>query len=95
MPPHPTWFRGRAAIGAFLARAPLARPRFRVLPTRASAQLAFGVYDAVEGGDRHVAHALSIVTLDGAGAISDVTSFFQRGLLETLGLPAELRGRAA
>jgi RNA polymerase sigma-70 factor (ECF subfamily) len=93
MPPHPTWFRGRDAIGAFLARAPLTRPRFRVLPARASAQLAFAVYD--DAGERHVAHALSLVTLDDAAAISDVTSFFQPALFTALGLPAELRRAAA
>jgi RNA polymerase sigma-70 factor (ECF subfamily) len=92
MPPHPTWFRGRAAIAAFLARAPLTRPRFRVLPTRASGQLAFGVYD--DKGGRHVAHALSVVTLDGAGAIDDITTFFQTGLFAELGLPAALERTA-
>jgi RNA polymerase sigma-70 factor (ECF subfamily) len=92
MPPRPTWFRGREAIGAFLATTPLTHPRFRVLPARASAQLAFGVYD--DRGDRHVAHALSVLTLDDAGAIADVTSFFQPALFTAIGLPGELRSTA-
>src|ERR671928_424062 len=43
MPPNVAWFRGRAAIEAFLPTGPLSRPR-RFLPVRANGQLAFGTY---------------------------------------------------
>jgi RNA polymerase sigma-70 factor (TIGR02960 family) len=46
MPPHPTWYEGREAIAAFLARVafPPESEAHRFVPTRANRQPAFGVY---------------------------------------------------
>src|SRR5438874_497495 len=46
MPPCPTWFQGRDAVGRFLTVFVFARGgrRVRLVPTRANAQPAFGTY---------------------------------------------------
>jgi RNA polymerase sigma-70 factor, ECF subfamily len=75
MPPMPTWYRGREAVAAFLARFPLAPElRWRVVPAQASGQLAFAFYlwDAEERG--FLAHSINVLTLDG-GSIADLTAF--------------------
>ncbi len=100
MPPLPTWYRGRDAIAAFLARYAL-QDRWRLLPARANGQLAFGCYawDAEQGS--YTALSLDVLTLDGPRA-REVTSFVtphSRGLardrfaidvLERFGLPTRL-----
>jgi RNA polymerase sigma-70 factor (ECF subfamily) len=100
MPPLPTWYRGRDAIAAFLARDAL-QDRWRLLPARANGQLAFGCYawDAEQGS--YTALSLDVLTLAGPRA-SEVTSFvtphsrgpardrFAIDVLERFGLPARL-----
>src|ERR687896_322730 len=45
MPPLPTWYRGREAVGAFLRGHVLSSEnRWRLVPARANGQLAFGNY---------------------------------------------------
>jgi RNA polymerase sigma-70 factor (ECF subfamily) len=91
MPPRPSWYRGRAAVGAFLAAYPLARPRrWRVLPARANGQIAFGVYLSDTGGTRYVAHAIELLALDGGARIADVTAFHQPEAFARFGLPDEI-----
>ena len=66
MPPMPTWYGGREAVAAFLAARPLAGDlAWRLLPTRANGQLAFGKYmwDAEQG--RFVPHGVNVLALDG------------------------------
>ena len=49
MPPMPTWYAGREAVAGFLRRRPLASGRrWRLVPARASGQLAFGHYLGTE-----------------------------------------------
>ena len=64
MPPYPTWFQGREAVAAFLARVPLSpRRRWRLAPTSANGQPSFGAYSlgrragAVRAPPHHRAHA--------------------------------------
>jgi RNA polymerase sigma-70 factor, ECF subfamily len=100
MPPLPIWYRGREAIAAFLTRFAL-QDRWRLLPARASGQLAFGCY-AWEAEQRsYTALSLDVLTLDGARA-TEVTSFvtphthgparqrFAAEVLERFGLPDRL-----
>jgi RNA polymerase sigma-70 factor (ECF subfamily) len=83
MPPNPEWYRGRAAIGAFLAAKPLSVPgRWRVEPARANGQPAVAAFDA-----GHVAHALSVLSFDDHGRIAAVTSFLEPETLAGFGLP--------
>ena len=61
--PRPTWYRGRAAIAAFLASGPASEPRrWRRVPVAANGQLAFGVYGSCEDGSGLVAHAIEVLT---------------------------------
>jgi RNA polymerase sigma-70 factor (ECF subfamily) len=89
MPPQPMWFRGRDAIAAFLAAIPLADSmRWRVVPTSANGQLAFGHY--YWDGDGYVGEGIAVLTLRGT-EIEDVTVFRTPALLERFGLPARLQ----
>jgi RNA polymerase sigma-70 factor (ECF subfamily) len=91
MPPRPTWFRGAAAIGAFLAASPLAERRWRVLPARANAQAAFGFYQLAAGGARYEPEAIGVLTLDGDARIAAMTAFHGAAALARFGLPPEIR----
>ncbi len=91
MPPRPTWYRGRAAIAAFLASGPASQPRrWRRVPVAANGQLAFGVYGSCEDGLGLVAHAIEVLTLDEGGRIAGVTSFQRPELFARFGLPPSL-----
>jgi RNA polymerase sigma-70 factor, ECF subfamily len=90
MPPTPSWYRGRAAVGAFLAARPFSRPRqWRLVPVRANGQPAFGGYKA-EGGGRAVAHSIVVLTLHGDGRIAALTAFFETEAFARFGLPDEI-----
>jgi RNA polymerase sigma-70 factor (ECF subfamily) len=90
MPPVPTWFQGREAVAAFLAAWPLARHQsWRMLPVRASGQLAFAAYTrSSEDGPYH-AHVIEVVTLRG-DRISELHAFMSPERFEAFGLPLEL-----
>jgi RNA polymerase sigma-70 factor (ECF subfamily) len=88
MPPQPTWFRGRDAIATFIAAHPLAEGmRWRVVPTRANGQLAFGHY--FWDGDGFAGEGIAVLTLRGT-EIDGLTVFRTPELLERFGLPARI-----
>jgi RNA polymerase sigma-70 factor, ECF subfamily len=90
MPPNPEWYAGREAVGAFLAAYPLAEGnRWRVLPTSANGQLAFGHYIWRDEPGVFVARDLSVLTLRGT-RIEDITFFRDPEALARFGLPASL-----
>jgi RNA polymerase sigma-70 factor (ECF subfamily) len=92
MPPRSSWYRGRSAIGPFLAAKPLSRGRrWRRIPIRANGQLAFGVYGPGDGDGRYLAHAIEVLTLDPDGRISDVTAFLEPTAFARFGMRDELR----
>jgi RNA polymerase sigma-70 factor, ECF subfamily len=75
MPPRPNWYRGRAAVGTFLAALPLSgRWRWRHVPIRANGQLSLGAYllDAAGSGR---AHAIQVLAVDTNARVSDITAF--------------------
>jgi RNA polymerase sigma-70 factor (ECF subfamily) len=90
MPPVPSWFQGRAAIGRFLETDPrlaqLWRDGFRLMPTVANACPAFGVYRGA-GGDVFLPHGIMVTSLAG-GAIARVTTFLDPTLVARFDLPA-------
>ena len=87
MPPMPTWYRGRDAVAAFLARYPLAPTRrWRVVRAHASGQLAFGFYLFDDEQRSFLAHSVNVLTLDGT-SIADLTAFLTPELFEHFGLP--------
>jgi RNA polymerase sigma-70 factor (ECF subfamily) len=89
MPPHPTWYKGREAVAAFLADvlfAPGAEAR-RLMLTRANKQPAFGIYHGV-GADASPAsvHVLGIES----GLVADMHFFLYPELFAAFGLPDTL-----
>lgn len=94
MPPSPSWYRGRAAIAAFVAATVFAdqgmfpgsaHGRWRLLPTWANAQPAFAAYQQVEGGD-YAAFGIHVLAIDGE-QLSAVTTFIDPVLPLRFGFP--------
>jgi RNA polymerase sigma-70 factor (TIGR02960 family) len=69
MPPIPSWFDGRDAVGRFLAERVFQTP-WRLVQTRANGQLAFVCYQGPDFG----IGAINVVTLRG-GLIAEMTGF--------------------
>jgi RNA polymerase sigma-70 factor, ECF subfamily len=92
MPPQPEWYRGREAVGAFLAARPMSgRVRWRVVPTRANGQLAFAHYrfDADDGTFR--LGELCVLMLEG-DRIEEITAFREPAAFASFDLPETLGG---
>jgi RNA polymerase sigma-70 factor (ECF subfamily) len=87
MPPWREWFSGREAIVEFLPRGPM-RPgrRWRLIPTRANGQPAFGAYWADDEGALR-AEGIVVLDLDEQGDVSQITSFRSPELFANFGLP--------
>src|SRR5262249_50051093 len=87
MPPKPSWYRGRAAVGAFLAALPLSgRWRWAHVPIRANGQPSFGAYKLDAAGSGH-AHAIQVLAVDTNARISDITVFLTPEAFARFGLP--------
>jgi RNA polymerase sigma-70 factor (ECF subfamily) len=92
MPPHPTWFAGRAAIARFFGTQVLRAPGgFLMTETAANGQPAFGSYVRGADGAYH-AHALAVLDVRGA-AISRIVSFLEPELFRVFRLPLVVGGR--
>jgi RNA polymerase sigma-70 factor (ECF subfamily) len=92
MPPEPFEYQGHAAIAAFLRdRASLATRHYRLVPTRANSQPAFGCYVRDAQAPIARAHGVMVLTLEGS-RISMMTRFLDNGVLPHFGLPRTLRG---
>jgi RNA polymerase sigma-70 factor (ECF subfamily) len=77
MPPIPAWYQGPRNIGALVARTVFSGPaqgRWRLLPTRANGQPAFGLYRRDEAAGVYVLYGVQVVTLAGGG-VADITTF--------------------
>jgi RNA polymerase sigma-70 factor (ECF subfamily) len=94
MPPSPTWYSGRAALGAVaegMIFAGEGRGRFHLRPARANGQPAFGFYRRDEATGVYRAESIQVVSLDDRAAqITTLTNFFDAGLFAHFGLPADL-----
>jgi RNA polymerase sigma-70 factor (TIGR02960 family) len=92
MPPSPLEYQGPVLIASFLRDVATWRhgQRYRLVPTRANTQPAFGCYRT----DAHapIAHAtgLVVLTLQG-GRIVAITQFMNPSILSSFGLPRTLR----
>jgi RNA polymerase sigma-70 factor (ECF subfamily) len=85
MPPYGTWFTGRDMVVGFLAtRLPL-HHGIRLVPTRANAQPAFGMYLAGPDGVYH-GRAIQVLTVTNAG-VARVVAFHDPELFPRFGLP--------
>ena len=94
MPPTPVWYRGHAAIVAFLEAGPM-QVRWRHVAARANGQPAVGCYAWDEPVGAYVAEVLDVLTLRGR-QIAAVTAFIGREGFARFGLPDSLppAGRA-
>ncbi|HZE30325.1 MAG TPA: sigma-70 family RNA polymerase sigma factor [Actinoallomurus sp.] len=91
MPPLPLEYQGLAATGQFLSTIALRDGRrYRLVPTRANGQPAFGAYVLDPGTPIAHAHGLIVLTLSGE-RICALTRFLDNGLLPRFGLPRALR----
>ena len=92
MPPLPLQYQGRARVAGFMATIVLrgGTRRYRLVPTRANRQPAYGCYgyDGNESIGR--ARGLMVLTVTNDG-ISTVTQFLDNSLLPLFGLPRTLR----
>jgi RNA polymerase sigma-70 factor (TIGR02960 family) len=92
MPPEPLEYQGPAAIAGFLSTVPAGGrlDRFRLVPTRANGQPAFGCY--LRDATAPVAHAygLMVLTLHG-DRIAAITGFPDTSVFPHFGLPRTLR----
>jgi RNA polymerase sigma-70 factor (ECF subfamily) len=90
MPPEPYEYQGPTAIGAFLRDRTLRRGAPLLVPTRANAQPAFGVYFADAQTEIARPYALLVLTLGGK-RISVITWFGGSSVFPQFGLPRVLR----
>jgi RNA polymerase sigma-70 factor (ECF subfamily) len=77
LPPSPSWYEGRDAVGKHLSSYPLesdARGRWRLLPRRANGQLAFGVYRHDDERHIYTAHSIQVLHFDGE-LVSEIITF--------------------
>jgi RNA polymerase sigma-70 factor (TIGR02960 family) len=92
MPPEPLEYQGRAAIARFLSTVPAGGrlDQFRLVPTRANGQPAFGCY--LRDPHTPIAHAygLMVLTLRG-GRVAAITGFPDTSVFRHFGLPRTLR----
>jgi RNA polymerase sigma-70 factor (ECF subfamily) len=90
MPPIPSWYQGRDAIGGLVAKTVFrgeARGRWRLLRTRANRQPAFGLYRRDDAHGVYQAYGIQVLTLDG-GQIVDIITFRNAALFPYFKLPA-------
>jgi RNA polymerase sigma-70 factor (ECF subfamily) len=91
MPPYREWFAGREAIRKFFDYAWTTRgyAGFRLVPTGANGQPAFGLYSRSHDSAEFRAHSLQVLTLRD-GEIEVLTNFRDAQLFDAFGLPAIL-----
>jgi len=92
MPPEPLEYRGPLAIGQFLSTVPAggALDRFRLVPTRANGQPAFGCYLRDPHAPVGHAYGLMVLTLRG-DRVAAITGFPDTSVFRSFGLPRTLR----
>jgi RNA polymerase sigma-70 factor (ECF subfamily) len=92
MPPAPVQYQGPVAIARFLSTVPAAGhlERFRLIPTRANGQPAFGCYLRDPQAPIARAYGLMVLTL-GGDRVTAITGFPDTGVFPHFGLPRTLR----
>lgn len=96
MPPIPAWYQGRQTIAGLVAKTVFRGPaqgRWRLQPTRANGQPAFGLYRIGEqqpdGSILYQPYGIQIVTWVGS-LIADITTFRVSALFPRFNLPDQL-----
>jgi RNA polymerase sigma-70 factor (ECF subfamily) len=94
MPPLPTWFAGRDAVGRFLREQVLTEPdMFRLTAVGVNGRPGLAAYLRERDGLHH-AHAIQAVTFTGPG-IARIVSFNDSGLFPAFGLPPVMPARSS
>jgi RNA polymerase sigma-70 factor (TIGR02960 family) len=91
MPPEPLKYQGAAAIGRFLSTVPAGGKleQFRLVPTRANGQPAFGCY--LRDPHAPIAHAYGLMVLTLSGdRVAAITGFPDTSVFRSFGLPRTL-----
>ena len=94
MPPVPTWVKGRGAIKEFVSINILggdARGRWRLMPTRANSQPAFGWYLRQPDRAAYSAFGIQVITIEDR-LIADITTFGFPELFRVFDLPSSIDG---
>src|SRR5260370_33422252 len=96
--PWKEWYKGRARIRAFFAYAfdwawSSRADAFRMVPTRANAEVAFGTYVRRPGESNYHPHALQGVTIN-EGQVVRLVVFVGSRFFPAFGLPSELGSQA-
>lgn len=92
MPPIPSWYRGRDTIRDLVAMTVFsgqAHGRWRLLPTRANRQIAFGLYRQTDVRGTYHAYGIQVLTVD-RNQIADITTFRNPALFPYFKLPTTL-----
>ena len=100
MPPMTTWYAGREAVRVFLEKFAFAqtwtgerfvsgRRRVRLIPARASGQIALGAYRWVDGEGAWLPYNLQVLRFDG-NRIAEIDGFVMPELVPRYGLPERL-----
>ena len=98
MPPSPSWYRGRASVGASVAATIFkdegmfpgkAAGRWRLQSVGANGQPAFALYQRDEAGGPYRAFGIQVLTIEG-GKLAEVANFLNPAFFPFFHLPAEL-----
>jgi RNA polymerase sigma-70 factor (ECF subfamily) len=92
MPPMPFEYEGRDAVARFCASIFDSGRRFELVPTRANAQPAFGIYLLAPDG---ISHGIGFCVLTLTGDQICALTRFENSVLPSLGLPRSLPSRHA
>jgi len=94
MPPLPLEYQGREAIARFLSMVPAGGrlDQFRLIPTRANGQPAFGCYEDDPRAGIARAYGLMVLTLSG-DRVTAITGFADPSVFAHFGLPRTLSRR--
>lgn len=97
MPPIPAWYRGRQTIAGLVGKTVFRGPaqgRWRLQPTQANGQPAFGLYRVGEpqadGSVPYHAYGIQVVTLTGT-LVADITTFRVPALFPRFNLALQLK----
>jgi RNA polymerase sigma-70 factor, ECF subfamily len=93
MPPIPSWYRGQETLRGLVSKTVFggqAQGRWRLLPTRANTQPAFGLYRQGESPGIYNAYGIQVLTLQD-GLIADITTFRNPALFPYFNLPQTVK----
>lgn len=92
MPPIPSWYRGHAEIRALIGKTIFrgeANGRWKLYPTQANQQPAFGLYRKDEDKKAYVFYGIQVLTYKDK-TISDILTFRHRTIYTYFNLPEQL-----